>query len=110
MRAQQMPGTPKHSTRGGVLVSVIVIVLAVLVLAVTVARGVGVRVAHNPEGASKTASQHIGNSQPGAAATWSQGGPGLDERSGCSPAGWPPAAPAAGRRYAHRVQEQLAAW
>jgi uncharacterized MAPEG superfamily protein len=47
-----------------------VLVLAVLVLAV--AGGAGMRVAHNPEGARKTESQHIGNSQRAAAATRSQ--------------------------------------
>ena len=78
MRAQQMPGTPGRPPPGGVLVSVIVIMLTVLVLAAGVAGGVGMRVAHNPEGARKTASQHIGNSQRGAAATsshrnWSRG-------------------------------------
>ena len=67
---------------------VVVLTAAVLTAAVmAVAGGARMRVAHNPEGARKTASQHIGNSQPGAAATWSQGGSGLDERSGSSPAG-----------------------
>jgi hypothetical protein len=50
----------------------IVVVLTVLVLAVAVAGGVGVRVAHDPEGARKTALRHIGNSQRGAAATGSR--------------------------------------
>jgi len=48
----------------------IVVVLAVLMMAV--AGGARVRVAHNPEGARKTALQHIANSQRGAAATSSQ--------------------------------------
>jgi len=99
MRAQQMPDTPARPPPGSVLVSMIVLVLAVLVLAV--AGGARMRVAHNAEGARKNASQHVGNSQPGAAATRSQGDPGLDGRSGCYPAG---------RRYAHRVRELLVVW
>src|SRR5262249_18410 len=70
VRAQQMPGTPCHPRPGSVLVSMIVVVLAVLMMAV--AGGARVRVAHNPEGARKTALQHIANSQRGAAATSSQ--------------------------------------
>jgi hypothetical protein len=88
MRAQQMPGTPARPPPGSVLVFMIVVVLAVAVLAV--AGGARMRVAHNPEGARKTASQHIGNSQRVAAATRSQG------------PSW--------ARYAHRVREQLVAW
>jgi len=52
-----------------------VVVLTVLVMAVlmmAVAGGARVRVAHNPEGARKTALQHIGNSHSGAAATGSR--------------------------------------
>ncbi len=62
-----------------VIVSMIVVVVVLTVLVMAVAGGARMRVAHNPEGASKTASQHIGNRQRVAAATRSQGDPGLDE-------------------------------
>ncbi len=54
-----------------------VFMLAVVMLAVVMraaARGVRMRVAHTPEGASRNALQHIDNSQLRAAATGSQRG------------------------------------
>ncbi len=82
MRAQRVRetrGRPRGTPVAVIVAVIVIVILVVIVVAVVVVmtRGARTRLVHAPEGARKTALQHLGNGKPRAVATRSRraGGP-----------------------------------